>query len=265
MRFKKIFILNAYPGDKRSDSMEISVIASGSNGNCCLVEDRGESVLVDAGKSGKEIVSRMDSLGKRIEDVKAVLITHRHTDHTQGAGVLSRRFGIPVYMTRETAEECIIGSAKTKYFGSCRKFRIGGLNIMPVRTSHNVASCGFVFNSKFGVITDTGCVTRQMEDAIRNIKGVLLESNHDIDMLIRGNYPYFLKQWIISDRGHLSNIDASNLVQKHSRKLKLAVLGHLSGNNNTPESALKTFNTLVKKKIDAVVASRESATGNFRI
>ncbi len=245
--------------------MEISIIASGSNGNCCLVEEKGTSIFVDVGKSGREIQARMDSLGKCIEDVKAILITHRHSDHARGAGVLSRRFNIPVYMTKQTSNECIIGAAKTKTFSISRKFKIGSLSIKPIETSHNVASCGFVINKKFGLMTDTGCVTKQMADAIKNLKSVLLESNHDIDMLIKGKYPHFLKQWILSNEGHLSNIDASNLIQNDSKKLELAILGHLSGNNNTAESALNTFNILVKKKLEVVIADRDNATGNFEI
>jgi len=245
--------------------MEVSIIASGSNGNCCLIEEKGSSVLVDAGKSGKEIARRMDVLGKNIEDVKAVLITHRHVDHTQGAGVLSRRFNIPVYMSEKTNKECILGASREKIFDVKKEFRIGNLEIKPIKTSHNVSSCGFMFNNKFAIMTDTGCVTKQMEDAIKKVKMVLLESNHDIDMVIRGKYPYFLKQWIMSNEGHLSNIDASTLIQEKAKNLSLAILGHLSGNNNTSDIAMKTFETLVKKKIDVKVADRDKETGNFEI
>lgn len=245
--------------------MEISVIASGSNGNCCLIEDKGTAVLVDAGASGKEIVKRMDFLGKNIEDVKAVLVTHKHSDHTRGAGILSRRFKIPVYITKKTSECTMLGSFDEKLFEVSKTFRIKNLSIKPIKTSHNVPSCGFVFNNKFGIITDTGTVTKQMESAMKKIKGVLIESNHDIDMVIKGHYPYFLKQWILSNEGHLSNIDASNLLQSHSKNLNLAILGHLSGNNNTAKIAMKTFETLVKKKMDVAVADRNKATGIFEI
>lgn len=248
---------------EKSDSMEISVIASGSNGNCCLVEGKGTSVLVDAGKSGKEIARRMDLLGKDIEHVKAILITHRHSDHTRGAGIISRRFRIPVYMTRKTSDACMLGPFDAKIFDKSKEFRIGNLCIKPIKTSHNVPSCGFVINKKLGIITDTGYVTKQMQDAIKKLECILLESNHDIDMLINGTYPYFLKQWILGNEGHLSNIEASNLIQNSAKSLKLAILGHLSGNNNTPEIALKTFQTLVKKKINVAVADRDNATGTF--
>jgi phosphoribosyl 1,2-cyclic phosphodiesterase len=245
--------------------MEISVIASGSNGNCCLVEDKGTAVLVDAGKSGREIAKRMDFLGKNIEDVKAVLITHKHSDHTRGAGVLSRRFKIPVYMTKKTSTTTMLGAVDEKIFEIGKEFRIGNMSIKAITTSHNVPSCGFVFSKKFGIMTDTGTVTKQMENAIKKIKCVLLESNHDIDLVIKGPYPYFLKQWILSKEGHLSNIDASSLLQKHAKNINLAILGHLSGNNNTPALAMKTFEALVRKKMDVAVANRDRATGVFEI
>ncbi len=243
--------------------MEISVIASGSNGNCCVVEEKGTSLMIDAGKSCRETEKRMDALGKNISDVSAILITHKHSDHTIGAGIISRKFGIPVYMSPEVSSACMIGSHETKVFDTSIEFSVGSLRVKPVITSHNVSSCGFIINRKFGVITDTGCVTRQMEDAIKGLKSVLIESNHDIDMVIRGRYPAYLKQWILSNEGHLSNIDASLLLQNKAENLDTAILGHLSGNNNTPEKALEAFNTIVKKKIDVYVADRNRQTGNF--
>ena len=245
--------------------MNFSVIASGSNGNCCLVEDKGTSVLVDAGKSGREIARRMDILGKNLEDVKAILVTHRHSDHVQGAGVLSRRFNIPVYMAKETSKDVMLGAFDGKVFDAGKGFKIGNMKIKPIMTSHNVSSCGFVFNNRFAIMTDTGTVTKQMKDAMKKVEAVLLESNHDIDMVITGKYPAFLKQWILSDEGHLSNIAASSMIQNDADNLNLAVLGHLSGNNNTPEMALRTFETLVKKKLEVCVADRDRETGNFEV
>jgi len=245
--------------------MEISVIASGSNGNCCLIEEKDTAVLVDAGKSGKEIAKRMDALGKSIENVKAILVTHRHTDHTQGAGVLSRRHEIPVYMTEETSNECLLGAIKQKIFDVNTEFKIGNLLVKPVKTSHNVNSCGFMFNNKFALMTDTGRVTKEMQDAIKKVKAVLLESNHDIDMVVKGPYPYFLKNWILSDEGHLSNIHASTLINEYAKNLSVAILGHLSGNNNTSDLCMKAFETLVKKKIEVEVANRDDKTGTFNV
>ena len=246
--------------------MEISVIASGSNGNCCLVQDKNTSILIDAGKSGKEIEARANQLGKNIENVDGIIITHSHSDHISGAGVLSRRYGIPVYMTRNAYNESIhkIGTIKKKIFDMNKSFKINKLEIKPIITSHKVSSCGFKIKD-FGLFTDTGVVTKQMETAIPKLKTVLLESNHDIDMVINGPYPAFLKNWILSDIGHLSNIYASTLLQKKGKNLNLALLGHLSGNNNSIDIAKETFETLVKRKMDYHVCSREQQSGNWEI
>lgn len=246
--------------------MEISVIASGSNGNCCLVEKKNVSILIDAGKSGKEIESRMNKLGKNLENIDAILITHSHQDHITGAGVLARRYGIPVYMTKEVYNEIMwkIGHCEIKIFHYDKKFKINNVEIKPILTSHNVDSCGFVIG-KFGLFTDTGIVTKQIEDAIPKLKAVLLESNHDMDMLINGSYPHFLKNWILSEKGHLSNIHASSLIQSKGKNLSLALLAHLSGNNNTPKIAGKTYETLVKRKIEYAVCSREKESGCWKI
>lgn len=246
--------------------MEISVIASGSNGNCCLVEDKGVSVLIDAGKSGSEIEGRMRKLGKSLEDVDGIIITHEHNDHISGAGVLSRRFGIPVHMTNEVYSEVKfkLGKVENKMFSLDKEFKVSNLKIKPVATSHNVNSCGFVVG-KFGFFTDTGFVTKQMEKTIPKLNAILLESNHDIDMLINGRYPAFLKKWILSDEGHLSNDNAGSIINEKGKNLSLALLGHLSENNNTPDVARDTFECLVKRKIDFSICSRDKESGSWKI
>ena len=147
-----------------------------------------------------------------------------------------------------------------KKFNLNSKLCISGLDIKPVATSHDVPSCGFAVGD-FGIFTDTGKVTKEMKCTLPKLRGVLLESNHDIDMLINGPYPPYLKQRIISDRGHLNNICASQLVEELGGSLSFALLGHLSGTNNTPKVASSTFETIVKKKVDYEVCSREKETG----
>lgn len=242
--------------------MEISVIASGSNGNCCLVEDQGVSVLIDAGKSYKEIEGRMGRLGKSLEDVDGILVTHQHSDHVSGAGVLSRRFDIPVYMTKEVYSGARLGKFESKIFS--RDFKVGNLRVKPVVTSHNVSSCGFVI-SKFGYFTDTGRVTEQMKNVIPGLNCILLESNHDVEMVHNGHYPAFLKKWILSDEGHLSNDNASSIIQEKGNNLSFVLLGHLSENHNTPDIASEAFNTIVKRKIDFSLCSREKESGSWKI
>lgn len=244
--------------------MQIIPLASGSNGNCCFIEEKGSAILVDAGKSCKEIEKRLNSVGKSLENVSAILLTHSHSDHTSGASVISRKFGIPVYMTKETFCESDLSNLTRKTFAVHKKFSIGDIQVTPIPTSHNVASCGFVLNN-FGIFTDTGTITPAMEAIFPKLRAVLLESNHDIDKLINGPYPVYLKQWILSDQGHLSNIHASSFIQKSGDNLSLALLGHLSGTNNTPELAKETYETLVKKKISCEICSRETVTGYWEI
>ncbi|MBW2970866.1 MBL fold metallo-hydrolase [Candidatus Woesearchaeota archaeon] len=246
--------------------MRIAVLASGSNGNCCLVENNGLNLLIDAGLSGKETERRLNQVGTSLENIDAILITHSHSDHVRGAGIISRRHNIPVYLTRKTHKEAPyhLAKARVKYFSQKNSFLINSHQIQPILTSHSVCSSGFVIE-KFGLFTDTGIITKQMQAAIPKLKAVVMESNHDIDMLINGPYPYYLKQWILSEKGHLSNVDASSFLQQHGENMSLALLGHMSENNNTPELAVKTFETLVKRKTDFMVCSREGITGSWEI
>lgn len=246
--------------------MEISVIASGSNGNSCLVEDKGVSVLIDAGKSGREIELRMERLGKHLDDVSGIILTHSHSDHISGAGILSRRYDIPIYLTRNTYSEASskLGDITHNFFSVDKTFKIKDMEISPVLTSHKVPSSGFVIG-KFGLFTDTGIVTKQMKDVFSSLNSVLIESNHDIDMLKNGHYPAFLKKWILSSEGHLSNLDASGLVDRFGKNLSLVLLGHLSGNNNMPSIAAETFESVVKSKIEYKVCSRDEETGTWKV
>ncbi len=242
--------------------MEISVIASGSNGNCCLLEEKNTSFLIDAGKSGKEIEARAKRLGKSLENIKGVLVTHCHTDHCSGADIIARRYNVPLYITKAVHNELGFVKADVKYFLMNSSFRINDLAVKPIATSHDVSSCGFVIN-KFGIFTDTGKVTKQMADAMKGLKGVLLESNYDVDMLINGPYPPFLKQRIFSEKGHLSNADASTFIKEKGKELDLVLLGHLSANNNTPKLAKSTFEALTKR--EGCVLSRDSESGTWEI
>jgi|TARA_B100002003_G_scaffold249312_1_gene285308 phosphoribosyl 1,2-cyclic phosphodiesterase len=242
--------------------MEISVIASGSNGNSCLVESKDSSVLIDAGKSCREIEYRLNNLGKNLENVDGILMTHAHIDHTLGIGPISRKYNIPVYVKKDAYDISKLGKIDVKHFKG--NFKIKDLTIKPIKTSHDVPSTGFLVNN-FGLFTDTGIVTNEMKDAVKKVEGMLLESNHDIDMLLNGRYPAFLKQRILSDNGHLSNISASSFIQEKGNDLNFVLLGHLSGNNNTPDITKKTFETLVKRKIDFNVCSRDKESGVWEV
>lgn len=246
--------------------MKIAVIASGSNGNSYLIQNKDTNILIDAGISGKQISERLKRMNLDLENLDGVLLTHGHSDHYKSVGIIARRYKTPIYATKESYEDCknSIGSCEVKYFDKSRSFKIKDTEIRPIETSHDVNSCGFAIN-KFGLFTDTGIITKQMQDIIPKLKGVVLESNHDIDMLLNGSYPIFLKQRILSDKGHLSNVHASNFINENAKHLDWVLLGHLSGNNTTPGLTKRTFETIVKKKMDFNVLSRDKESGVWEI
>jgi phosphoribosyl 1,2-cyclic phosphodiesterase len=133
--------------------------------------------------------------------------------------------------------------------------------IKPIATTHDIPSSGFLIDD-FGFFTDTGTITNEMTEALKRCKGVLIESNHDIDMLLNGSYPHFLKQRILSDCGHLSNIHASEFINQ-AKRLRWVLLGHLSANNNTPELAQQTFEAIVRKRVQYSVLSRDKESGTW--
>lgn len=248
-------------------------MASGSNGNSVLVESKQTSILVDAGKSMRELEKRMNLLGKSLESVNALLVTHEHIDHTAGVNIIARRYDLPVYVTRRTNMHCNFSRAKEiKHFSHASHFNINDIKINPLKTSHDaIDSSGFVFeanNKRLGFITDSGKATEQIHDALKKLDALYIESNYDPEMLISGPYPHYLKQRILCEQGHFSNIYASQLINEHCDKdVKTIILGHLSGTNNTMDVAENTFKTIAKKftKTNLVVSSREKLTGSYDV
>ena len=246
--------------------MQISVIASGSNGNSTLVEYKGVSVLIDAGISVAEMEKRLINLGKKLSGINALLLTHSHSDHSLSVGAISRKYNIPVYLTKEVHKHCEnrIKEIKAVYFSSKKDFNIDAVTVVPVKTSHDVPSSGFVIGD-FGIFTDTGFITDHMKDMITGLKGVLLESNYDENMLKNGPYSMELKKRIKSNNGHLSNLDSSNFINKSGSHLKLVLLGHISQMNNFPAIVKRTFEKTVIKKMNYFILSRYKESGVFRV
>ncbi|MCG6535206.1 MAG: MBL fold metallo-hydrolase [Syntrophales bacterium LBB04] len=243
--------------------MELSIIASGSNGNCYLVQSAGASVLFDAGKSFRETAGRMAALGKDIRKVDGIVLSHAHGDHYQGIGPIARRLRIPVYVRENVYAACRrrLGPVDVRHFDA--GFRIKDLEITPVETSHDIASCGFVVG-RFGIFTDTGCVTSQMKEVICDLDAVLLESNYDEEMLMNGPYPRHLKERIASERGHLSNDDASDFISRYGSHLSLVFLAHLSEKNNSAQKVRETFESINADR-PYVVCSRFHETGTYAL
>lgn len=223
--------------------MRFSVLGSGSKGNCTLVESGTTRILVDAGFSGKEIVKRLEMIARPPESLNAILVTHEHNDHINGVGVLSRRFGLPVFANPGThgAAGNKVGklSARLEFqTGEC--FAVDGLQIHPFSVSHDtVDPVGFVFNDgsrRLGYCTDTGKITKLISHHLGRCHALILEANHDVEMLRQGPYPLPLQQRVLSKKGHLSNIDAVDFaLQLAENGLRYLVLAHLSEVNNHPD------------------------------
>lgn len=230
--------------------MEFCSIYSGSSGNCLYVATDNTKLLVDSGRTGKKIQEGLKEIGVNPEEINALLITHEHDDHIKSAGILSRRFNIPIYANTKTWEAMTgvlgkISEENIKIFEGYDPFEIGDILIKPFQIPHDAASpCGYSFinnGKKISVATDIGYVTDEIKNNIMNSDLILLEANHDIEMLKIGPYPYPLKRRVLSDKGHLSNEDAGKaIVEILKGKTKKVILGHLSNTNNYPELALRT-------------------------
>ena len=232
--------------------MNLCSIASGSSGNCIYTGTDNTGILVDAGISAKRIEQGLASIDRNIKEIKGIFISHEHSDHIKGVGVLARKHHIPIYGTRGTIEaikQCSsLGTIDEDLYRVIRadeEVQIDDLVVKPFRISHDAAEpvayrmeCG---KKSAAIATDLGFYNQSIVDKLQNLDVLLLESNHDIHMLQVGIYPYHLKQRILGDRGHLSNESAGKLLcHLLHDDLKAVFLGHLSKDNNYEELAYET-------------------------
>lgn len=237
-------------------SFKFCSLSSGSSGNVMLVETEKSKLLVDAGFSGKQIEKLLMDADVLPESIDAILITHEHTDHIKGAGVLSRRYNIPILANEKTWIAMLKKVGKIKedniiVFKNDIDFTLRDLDIHPFSTYHDSAnSCGYVINKnnkKISILTDTGIINNRMKKIISGSDVYLIEANHDIEMLKNGSYSYSLKQRILSVKGHLSNNDcALTLGEILTGNQENVFLAHLSEENNTEELAFNTVNNYLK-------------------
>ena len=256
--------------------MFISLV-SGSSGNASIIKNNNTTILLDCGLSGKKLSMTLDSIGMSCDEIDAMLITHEHTDHTQGAGVVSRRFNIPIYATEKTHLSMNVGPLKEeniKIIKNDEPFEIGTIGITPFSISHDakdpVCYSFWVDNKKYSIATDTGIMSDKIFTSIAGSDLLMLEANHDVDMLMYGEYPYELKKRIMSDLGHLSNdLAAETAIKLLEHNTHHIMLSHLSEKNNDPnvayktvESALLSHGAKMGKDINLSVAKRYEVT-NF--
>ena len=227
--------------------MKMSVLASGSTGNSTFIETEKGSVLVDVGLSCKKTDETLNQIGKSLQDVNAIFITHEHVDHIKGLKVIAKKYDIPIYANAKTwnaieRKDIIIKTEQKFHFNPLEEKEIAGLNVQSFNVSHDAIDPQFYTfsqnNKKISLITDTGYVSDTMKGIIKESDVFLFESNHDVDMLRMGRYPWNTKQRILSDVGHVSNEDAAHAMKDViTSNTKRIYLGHLSLDNNIKELA----------------------------
>lgn len=252
-------------------SLYIASLNSGSNGNCYYIGNKEEAVLIDAGISCREIEKRMKLIGLKMEIVKAIFVSHEHTDHISGIGTLSKKYKLPVYITEGTIRQSglLIDSNLICSFLAGVEINIGGLSVVPFKKHHDAGDPhSFIVKGNgvtIGVFTDIGKVCDQLILHFKCCHAAFLESNYDMEMLESGNYPYYLKRRISGGMGHLSNDEALELFTTHRHvHLSHLLLSHLSKNNNSPELAMERFLPFAGET-EVVVAPRFKASNVYEI
>lgn len=238
--------------------MKFSILASGSTGNAIFVGTERTGVLIDVGITGKQAEAAMQEAGIHPGEVKAILVTHEHSDHVKGIGVFARRYGIPIYANQKTWRELdgLIGQVREDQrqlfeVGEIKEFE--DLTVQSFGISHDAAEpMGFCFycgNKKLSVATDLGYVSDKIKETIRGADAYIFEANHDVEMLRMSSYPWSIKRRILSDVGHLSNeaagIALTDILGGQAERVYLA---HLSKENNMMELARLTVKNILEEK-----------------
>jgi phosphoribosyl 1,2-cyclic phosphodiesterase len=253
--------------------VRFSVLASGSSGNAVYLESEKTRLLIDGGLSGSEIERRLSSLGVNPGHLDGILVTHEHSDHLNGVGILSRRFSLPVYIHPDTfrvSNKRLGHLSNPVLFQESIPFEIGDLQVNPFPIPHDAANpMGFTISrngKKFGLATDMGYVTSLVRERLKGSHALVLESNHDLEMLKNGPYAWSLKQRIMSRTGHLSNNDSSALLRELIHlELECVVLAHLSEVNNLPRIAYQEAEEVIRRsgKEIKLLTARQGEAGRL--
>jgi phosphoribosyl 1,2-cyclic phosphodiesterase len=263
-------------------SIKLCSLSSGSSGNCIYVGSESSGVLVDCGVSGKEILENLKNIGVCTSTIKGILVTHEHSDHTKGVGIISRKLNIPIYANSGTWDgmsSCIgdIKSENIKVFDTGADFNLNEIEIRSYKIPHDASDpVGYSFrlgNKKVCIATDLGYFSDEVKSNIQQSDMILLEANHDVNMVHMSHYPYFLKRRILSNVGHLSNEAAGKAVlELMNTGVKKVLLGHLSKENNFPELAYQTVknileenNVVIGKDIELDVAPRRGVSKYYEV
>jgi phosphoribosyl 1,2-cyclic phosphodiesterase len=252
-------------------SLLVASLNSGSNGNCYYISNGDEAVLIDCGIPAREIERRMKRLGLSIRKVQGVFISHEHGDHVSGTNSLAKKFSVPVYITPRTFQyaHLKIKEEQLRFISSNDTVRVGNLTIESFAKSHDaVDPVSFTVKSAtttVGVFTDLGFASEPVIAKFRDCHAAFLEANYDEAMLEYGHYPYHLKERIRGNLGHLSNLQALQLLNDHRPEFMSHVfLSHLSKHNNSPKVVTKVFEPL-KEHLEVVIAPRQKETPLYHI
>lgn len=230
-------------------NISLSSLASSSSGNCYHIASGDTGILSDCGISFKKIDTALQLL--KLQKPNALLVTHSHSDHIKSVSAVIKNFSVPLYIT-ETTLSSIKLDVPTDFINIIKPgidFKIGSVSVTPITLSHDAPSVGFVFTTKddkAAIITDTGVITDENLSVIKGARSVIIEANHDVSMVKNGPYPFFLKQRVLSDYGHLSNEACAAACQKLlSYGTNRFMLAHLSEKNNTPSKAFDAVNCVL--------------------
>ncbi len=238
-------------------SLCFSSFASGSSGNCYMIKSENTIILVDVGIAGKHIISGLSRHGFEAKDIDGILVTHEHADHVKSIRMMGRKSeNAGIYGSAGTFEQISDKIPKERYItvSSDENFIIGDIEVIPFDLSHDAAEpLGYSMKCKerqITIITDTGCVSEKMLEEMVKSDLLVLEANHEVNILRMGSYPFSLKQRILGDEGHLSNETAGSILchvlkRLEGRKIPKVMLAHLSRENNTPQQAFLTINNML--------------------